>query len=441
MLFFCCGIHHKTTPLHLRELIHLKPHQVADSLAILARTRPHVTEVAILSTCNRLEIYGVIDASFPDDPLMEAHDLFYSVQRHWERDPGGSLEALLRPHVFFHAGEPAARHLLQVVASLDSMMVGETQITGQFKDAMQMAQEQNTLGPTLRRLCDHALRVSKVIRNKTEIGSRPVSLGHAAFDLVARFFTKPEKRRLLLLGSGQMATLTARHCVQKGLGDVTVLSRTIAHAQALIADLGKGVAGSLSALGEKMTEVDIVISAVDTHHPIITQADVRAAMSKRRISQPLLLIDLSVPRSIEAGCEQLEQVFSYDLDDLQQCTNENKQARERAVEHAETYIEQAIQAIQQQDHSIDLNTTLASLNRYVKETWHREWSRVDNAHVDPTPVQATVSWTASRITADFAVALKSASEEDKRHFVRLLNQLTSTQRTQDSSHGYDPSLH
>ena len=322
MSLFVLGINHQTAPVSLRERVAFSGAAVPAALDAL-RALPPVHEVALLSTCNRTELYAIADDN--GDALAD-----------WlasHPDDAGDLHAYL----YRHENADAVRHLFRVATGLDSLVLGEPQILGQVKDAWATARNAGSLGNQLDRLFQHAFATAKRARTDTRIGANPVSVASTAVRLAQESFARLEDSTVLLIGAGETIELAARHLVQAKTKRLLVANRTLAHAQDLATRHG-GYALALSELDRHLAEADVVISATAARDPILHKAQVAAALAARR-HRPMLLLDLAVPRDIASDVAELKDVFLYTVDDLERAIEENRRSRREAAEEAEAIVE------------------------------------------------------------------------------------------------------
>ncbi|MDQ3617909.1 MAG: glutamyl-tRNA reductase [Pseudomonadota bacterium] len=322
MSLFVLGINHQTAPVSLRERVAFSADAMPAALAAL-RALPAVSEVALLSTCNRTELYAMAD----DDGRALADWLAN------HPDDAGDLHAYLYRHV----DADAVRHLFRVATGLDSLVLGEPQILGQVKDAWASARAAGSLGSQLDRLFQHAFSTAKRARTDTRIGANPVSVASAAVRLAQGSFARLEDSTVLLIGAGETIELAARHLVQAKAKRILIANRTLTHAQELATRHG-GVALPLSELDRHLNEVDIVLSATASREPILRKPQVAAALASRK-HRPMLLLDLAVPRDIASDVAQLKDVFLYTVDDLERAIEDNRRSRREAATEAEAIVE------------------------------------------------------------------------------------------------------
>ena len=346
--FFVTGMNHTTASVALREQLALEEAPLREVLAELAGSEIF-SEVMILSTCNRVEVYGVAEAPW------EARRLAFGRL-------GQARQLALRdiePLLYTKTEAEAVQHVFRVAASLDSMMVGEPQILGQVKDAFALAQASSTIGPLLHSLMSRAFGIAKKVRTETEIGRHAVSISFAAVELGRKIFGGLEGKAVLLVGAGEMAELAARHLVEQGAGTVYVANRTFGRAEELARLLG-GSAIAFDRLLAHMAAVDIVIASTAAPEPIIRAADVHRALQARR-ARPLFFIDIAVPRNVEAAVNDLDNAFCYDVDDLRSVVDSNLRERQRAAERAEAVVAREVDRFAARLKDLEVVPTIVSL--------------------------------------------------------------------------------
>ena len=322
MTLLALGLNHQTAPLALREKIAIDPGATVAAVRDL-QAQPGVLEAALLSTCNRTELYCRVEAG------AEAIPARWLTQR--SRLGPGQLDAYL----YAHRDGEAARHLFRVATGLDSMVLGEPQILGQVKEAYQHARSAGGL-KSLDRLFQQTFAVAKRARTDTRIGAHPVSVAFAAVRLAQRVFAALDEATVLLIGAGDTIELAARHLVDQNVRRLLVANRTLEHAQTLASRFG-GIALPLDELERHLPDADIVLSATASRDPVLRKDMVQRALRRRR-HRPMFLLDLAVPRDIEPAIAQLDDVFLYSVDDLEQVIDENRRSRREAAEQAEAII-------------------------------------------------------------------------------------------------------
>ena len=329
MRLLLVGVSHHTAPVELRELVAFTKASLPEALASLG-DRLGGGESVVLSTCNRAEIYATCEE--PETARESVADFLSAFH--------GVAPASLRPHLYARPDGEAARHLFRVAAGLDSLVVGEPQILGQVKDAYAAAAELNATGATLNKLFHCSFAVGKRVRSETGLGEGAVSVSYAAVSLARKIFGHFAGLQVLVLGAGEMATLTAQHLQGHDVARICVASRTPAHAEALAAEIG-GLAVPWNRLDASLAAADIVVTATGASTPVLTLARVDAALRHRR-TRPLFVIDIAVPRDVEAAVGDLDQVFLYNVDDLQAVVSDNFARRTAEISRAEAIIDEEV---------------------------------------------------------------------------------------------------
>lgn len=325
------GVSHRTAPVELRERLDFQARGLDAALTAL-NERGAGREAVIVSTCNRAELYTVCEnvaegRSAIADFLCEYH---------------GVERASVLPHLYDVADMEAARHLFRVAAGLDSLVMGEPQILGQVKDAHTAATSARTAGPLLNRLFHSSFAVGKRVRTETGLGSGAVSVSYAAVSLSKKIFGDLRGRSVLVIGAGEMGKLTALHMKSQGVHQVTIVSRTIAHAARTAEAIGGGSAAPWDELDTLLGTADIVITATGAPSVILTKAYLESVMRPRR-NRPLFIIDIAMPRDVEPAAGDIEQVFLYNIDDLQATVRENLARRASEVSRAEAIVAEEVE--------------------------------------------------------------------------------------------------
>lgn len=350
MTIIACGINHRTAPIHIRESLSFVPEAITAPLQELTQQQG-ISEAAILSTCNRTEIYGYAPHNAQailawlqhKSPLATSEDYFYCYQ---------DAEAI--------------QHMMRVASGLDSMMLGEPQILGQLKTAYNQAQQAGTLGKELDRLFQYVFSVTKQVRNSSGIGTNPLSIAVVSVNLTQKIFSDLNKTHALLLGAGETIDLIAYHLRNKGIRQLTIANRSQRRA-AEIAERHQAQTINLNSLPDFLPQADLIISATSSPLPLIGKGSVQTACKKRR-HRPMIILDLAVPRDVEAEVAELDDVFLYNIDHLQTMIQHSWQQRQQAAFKAEDMIQahadyfmrwlksldanQLIQQYRQQHHDI-----------------------------------------------------------------------------------------
>jgi glutamyl-tRNA reductase len=340
------GINHKTAPVALRERVAFAEDRLVAALTTL-REEMGVAEALILSTCNRTEVYWSGTASGSD------------LSQWLERHHGNDLD--LAASVYIHQESRAIEHAFSVASGLDSMVLGEVQILGQLKDAYRIAQESGSTGPILNKLFQAAFSAAKRVRTETRIGANAVSLASATVSLARRVYEDLSAHNALLIGAGDMNALTARHFMSAGIKRMVIANRTLSRAQTLAAELNAH-AVPLSDLDQELAAADIVISCTASLEPLISKRAVEAAIRARR-RRPIFMVDMAVPRDIDPLVAELEDVYLFSIDDLQQLVDENIQQRELAAGGARLLITEEVARFLAESRAQDAGPAIRALRQ------------------------------------------------------------------------------
>ncbi|WP_395350370.1 glutamyl-tRNA reductase [Variovorax sp. UC122_21] len=334
MSVWALGLNHTTAPLDLRGRFAFALDQIAPTLQSLRSSfssgRHPQVEAAIISTCNRTEIYCAADHAAIDHTVG------------WLAQSGGVAPALLRSHAYtLHDGD-VARHAFRVASGLDSMVLGEAQILGQMKDAVRAAETAGALGSTLNQLFQRSFAVAKEVRTATEIGAHSISMAAAAVRLAGQLFEDLRQTRVLFVGAGEMIDLAATHFAAKEPKSIAIANRTLERGEKLASRFG-GEAMRLADLPARLAEFDIVVSCTASTLPIIGLGAVERALKSRK-HRPMFMVDLAVPRDIEPEVKALEDIYLYTVDDLAQVVQQGQANRQAAVAQAEVIIDAGVQS-------------------------------------------------------------------------------------------------
>jgi glutamyl-tRNA reductase len=362
------GISHKTAPIDLRERVDFQARGVELALRTLASRKPggSAGELAVLSTCNRAELYiACDDVATAKSELLSFVTAFHDVDH-----------ASIEPHIYDVTDLEAARHLFRVAAGLDSLVVGEPQILGQVKEAHSAARQAETAGPLLNRLFHACFAVGKRVRTETNLGSGAVSVSYAAVNLAKKIFGTLEGRNVVVLGAGEMGKLTAQHMKTQGVRQVTIVSRTIAHAARTAEAIGGATAARWEDMDAALSASDIVITATGAATPVLTKARVESVMRPRR-GRPLFVIDIAVPRDVEPAAGEIEQVFLYNIDDLQASVRENLARRANEVSRAEAIVDEELGKFATWLRSRGVIPTVVALRQSFESIRRAEVERLD----------------------------------------------------------------
>lgn len=423
-IIFCVGSNHRTAAIGTRESFYLSPPEIQTAIKDTS-SRFKLNELAIISTCNRCEIFGV----------MEQHDkntseFLYNLYRQIHSKNSNQLvfdPSALSKSLYVLTGLDAVRHAFQVASSLDSMVPGETQITGQFKDAMNIAKDAGTLGVYLNRLTQEALATAKKIRTNTDIGRHKVSIAHAAIDLAQRASDDLSKLRFLIVGAGEMARVAAEYAHSYKPRQLIIANRTSSKAFALTERLGFGDAQGLDNLSSHIGRSDVIICATSSSDFLITRDHIVRAM-KTRGSNPLFLIDIALPRNIAPDTSTLDDVYLFDIDDLKSVVEAHLDKRREALAAASIIVQESVENFSHWISSQDLSPTLSATANYYAEICRREGEKTLNkelfSNLTEKQRESIISMLESisaKLTSDVAHTLKQTSEDESLHLASLLD--------------------
>jgi glutamyl-tRNA reductase len=354
------GVNHKSAPLELREKVAIGRDELLEATRGLA-AMPGVLECMIVSTCNRVELLAAVEGEGVDP----AEFLFeqFAVDA-----------ALLRPHLYEHRGRDAVRHLFRVAASLDSMVVGEPQILGQVKEAFGVARTAGTVSGQLEHLLQSAFAAAKRVRTETQIGSNSVSIASVAVDLARKIFGSLHGRTVFLVGAGKMSELAARHLVEEGAGAILVSNRTQERAERM-AEQFDGRVIPFEQLYDVAGEADIVITSTGAPHFIFKREHGRAFLHRRK-NRPMFFIDIAVPRDVDPAMNDVDGIFVYDVDDLQQVAAAHMEERSRQAVDAETLVEAEVERFHQRQRAVNVAPAIVAMQQQAEEIRVGELQRI-----------------------------------------------------------------
>jgi glutamyl-tRNA reductase len=363
MKLLVTGVSHKTAPVEVRERLAFREESLPAALADL-RSREGVTEALILSTCNRVEI--MVTTADDADPQAVV-DSFLA-------DYKSIDTAQLGAHLFAHEGKDAIHHLFRVAASLDSMVIGEPQILGQLKTAYGHAKNCGTLCGWMDGLLTRAFSVAKRVRSETGIGQMAVSVSYAAVELARKIFGDLHNRTIMIVGAGKMSELAARHLRRSGASHVFVTNRT--HERAVeMAALFQGTPVEYTRFVSMLPEVDIVITSSGAPHYILRKEEMQRVRAARR-NKPMFLIDIAVPRNIEPSVNDLDNIFLYDIDDLQEVVNANLRERMKEADHAEQLVAEEVERMLARMKVAEVTPVIVGLQEQLEQIRAAEMDRV-----------------------------------------------------------------
>ena len=369
------GVNHKSAPVDVREKIAYPKEHLSPAVRVLSREE-NVLECLILSTCNRVEILTVTSNIHPEPDfftsfLSRTHPALSSIP--------------IRPHLYYKTDTEAVEHLFEVTASLDSMIVGEPQITGQVKEAFETCRQENTIGPYLNQIFQRAISTAKRVRSETAISHLPVSISYAACQLARKIFQDMSNKSVLLLGGGEMAQLTARHMKKMGVRSLTVMTRDSEKGKLLAAEYEASYA-TMDLLEETMAASDMVVCSTGAETYLLTVPVMEKAM-ERRDFRPLFLIDIAVPRNIDPEISRLSNTFLYNIDDLKSVVESNQKEREMETYAAREIVRQEIAQFQKWRAERSAVPLIQALRRHTEKLQQSEFDRFSRT-LDSLPEDA-----------------------------------------------------
>jgi glutamyl-tRNA reductase len=357
------GVSHKTAPLEMRERLAFSESHLGDALAGLI-DHETVDEGLIVSTCNRVELIGSAPAS-PQRGLDRLTGFLCSFH--------GVELGYLDSHLYQHSNKDAIKHIFRVASSLDSMVLGESQILGQVKEAYQSAIEAGTVGRILSQLMHRAISVAKRIRTETGVSQNPVSISSVAVELTRKIFGDMSKKTVLLVGAGEMAELAARKLIEEGTGRLIVTNRTAAHAEQIAFEFGGGTV-SFEAFYDVLPSADIVLCSTGAPDYVIRAAETKKGLKSRR-GGPVLFIDVSVPRNIDPEIAHLENCFLFDVDDMESVVDSNLRERENEARAAEAIVEHEVHQFMESLKSLDIGPSVVEVKQLLSQMALNEFKR------------------------------------------------------------------
>jgi glutamyl-tRNA reductase len=358
MSIWALGLNHISTPLDLRARFAFNGKAVSQALFELQQVLDYQREITLLSTCNRTEIYGTGDR------------VDSTIALHWLAQQGNVKPQDLYQHLYDLQSSKASKHIFRVASGLDSMVLGEPQILGQLKEAVRIAKEVGTLGSTLHQLFQRSFAIAKTVRSTTSIGHYSISMPAAAVRLAAQIFEDLKKIKVLFVGSGEMISLAIPHFVGQQPQQIAICSRNAIRGTSLAKRFG-GTYMGLAELPETLHEFDIVVSCTNSTLPIIGLGAVERAL-KTRYQKPMFMLDLALPRDIEAEVKSLEDVFLYTIDDLKEVVKTGKANRQAAVIQAENIVQQGVLGF---EHWLAQRKTIPLLKRLQNQA--QDWQKVE----------------------------------------------------------------
>ncbi|MCX8070576.1 MAG: glutamyl-tRNA reductase [Thermodesulfovibrionales bacterium] len=405
MAILVLGLNHKTASVDIRERLAFSPEKLEKGLYDIKQV-PDVKEVAILSTCNRVEIYLHVNDN--SDVFRDIEDVLSNLHQIQKEQ--------FTNHLYRYEGFDAVRHVFRVASSLDSMVIGEPQILGQIKEAFETALKKKTTGVVLNKLLSSSISTAKRVRTETKIAENAVSISFAAVELAKKIFSTLKGKMSLLIGAGEMAELAAKHLINNGVDKVTVTNRTYERACALAKDLD-GKAIRFENLHDELIKVDIVICSTAAPTYILTKEDFQKIMKQRR-NKPIFIIDISVPRNIDPEINSIDNVYLYDVDDLQDVVDTNMQNRKAEAKKAEDIVLQEVEKFMKWLNSLEVVPTIVELRRHVERIRDDEFEKLRHklGHLDDSVLKDIHYMTTAiinKIMHPSIVSLKENPEESK----------------------------
>ncbi len=412
MTLVAYGLNHATAPVDLREKVNFGSDVVSDALHEL-KNQNGIQEAAILSTCNRTEIYCSVDQEDNHNPI------------HWLHDFHGMKQDQLKPFLYKHPHENAVRHVLRVASGLDSMVLGEPQVLGQLKSAYQHAVNAGSIGHQLNRLFQHSFHVAKEVRSNTAIGNHPVSVAYAAVRLAQQIFGDLSNQTALLIGAGETIELAAKHLHDNGLNRMIIANRTLERSQRLANEYSV-YAIQIGDIPKHLAEADIVISSTASPLPILGKGAVESAIKARK-HKPMFMVDIAVPRDIEVEVGEMDDVYLYSVDDLKDIVQENMQSRQNAAKQAEKIIDTQAQEFMGWLNSLDAVSTIRALRNQAEkiqeEVILNGISKLRNGADPETILQETARTLTNKLMHSPSSQLRSASSENREDLLHAAEEL------------------
>ncbi len=378
------GINHKTAPVEIREKVSFPPDKLEEALRDLT-SHANVNEAAILSTCNRTEL---VCHTENDEDSAIIIDWF----RHYHKLSDEEVD----PYIYTHPEQQAVQHMLRVACGLDSLILGEPQILGQIKTAYRQAVDAGTVGTLLGKLFQYTFSVAKQIRSDTAIGSSSVSVAFAAVSLAKQIFSDFSSHTALLIGAGETIELTARHLHENGIGRIIIANRTVEKAHTLAKEFN-GYAIALQDIPGHLAEADIIISSTGSPLPILGKGAIERALKTRK-HQPMLMVDIAVPRDIEPEAGELEDVYLYTVDDLQEIIEEGLRSRQQAAKQAEEIIDHEVTQFMGWLRSLEAVGTIREYRKKAEETRDNELAKAQRMLTKGEDPEKVLAWLANGLT-------------------------------------------
>lgn len=421
MTLLAFGINHTTAPLALRERVAFAPENLQSAMQE-ACAQAGLTEVAILSTCNRTEIYA---ASEGDAKAIQQ----------WLVDHTAIEAVDLANSYYCYQDQEAVRHMMKVAGGLDSLVLGEPQILGQMKSAFAVAKEAGTLGAELHTTFQQVFNIAKRVRTETAIGENPVSVAYAAVSLAQQIFSNLKQDTALLIGAGETIELVARHLAEQGIKHIIVANRTLDRAQRLAREFN-GEAILLADIPEQLHRADIVISSTASQLPLLGKGAVESALKKRK-HKPMFMLDIAVPRDIEEQVGELDDVYLYTVDDLHAVIDENKKSRVAAADQAEEIINQGVELFLRQQRSLNAVETVKAYRNKAEQMRDLELQKaLRSLQTGANPEQVLQQFArnlTNKLIHSPTTVLKEASASSRHHVIQVAQELFALSFTPEES--------
>ena len=421
MTLLAFGINHTTAPLALRERVAFAPENLQSAMQE-ACAQAGLTEVAILSTCNRTEIYAASDG--------DANAI-----QQWLVDHTAIEAADLANSYYCYQDQEAVRHMMKVAGGLDSLVLGEPQILGQMKSAFAVAKEAGTLGAELHTTFQQVFNIAKRVRTETAIGENPVSVAYAAVSLAQQIFSNLKQDTALLIGAGETIELVARHLAEQGIKHIIVANRTLDRAQRLAQEFN-GEAILLADIPEQLHRADIVISSTASQLPLLGKGAVESALKKRK-HKPMFMLDIAVPRDIEEQVGELDDVYLYTVDDLHAVIDENKKSRVAAADQAEEIINEGVELFLRQQRALDAVETVKAYRNKAEQLRDLELQKaLRSLHTGANPEQVLQQFArnlTNKLIHSPTTVLKEASASSRHHVIQVAQELFALSFNPDGS--------
>ncbi|WP_426417019.1 glutamyl-tRNA reductase [Aestuariirhabdus sp. LZHN29] len=412
MGFLAIGINHKTASIEVREKVSFAPEQMVEALGQAKQLGP-VSEVAILSTCNRTELY------------CSTSDNDHQAVIQWLASYHSLSAEDLERCSYIHRDSDAVRHIMRVASGLDSMVLGEPQILGQLKSSFAVAKEASSVGAELGRLFQTTFSMAKRVRTHTTIGENPVSVAYAAVSLGKQIFSDMSQSNALLVGAGETIELVARHLREAGVKRITVANRTLERAKRLAQEFDAH-AILLSDIPDHLVDADIVIASTASQLPILGKGAVERALKKRK-HRPMFMVDIAVPRDIEPEVGELADVYLYTVDDLREVVEENQKSRQKAAESAESMVVVGVQEFEVRQRELDSVGILKAYRKQAEQIKQAELDKAlkqlekgDDAEVVLTQLARSLT---NKMVHAPSIQIKKASAEGRKELVEWSQQL------------------